>query len=60
MVHGGKAAKNHTIRRSRLKPLRNMMRTVANKAIDADRTTGELSMAAEQPGQLQLSKGVYC
>jgi hypothetical protein len=36
-----------------LKPLRNMMRTVQNSAIDVDRTIGELSMAAEQPGQLQ-------
>jgi len=51
---------SHVVRLRRLKPLRNMMRRVQNKAIDVDRIIGELSMAAEQPGQLQLSKGVYC
>jgi len=50
---------SHPVRLRRLNPLRNMMRRVQNKAIDVDRTIGELSIAAEQPGQLQLSKGVY-
>ena len=44
---------SHVVRLRRLKPLRNMMRRVQSKAIDVDRTIGELSTAAEQPGQLQ-------
>ena len=43
----------HITRRSKLKPLRNMIKNVVKRAMFIERVAGALSRAAEHPGQLQ-------
>ena len=52
-VHAVRREEAHITRRSRLKPLRNMIKNVVKRAMLIEWVAGALSRAAEQPGQLQ-------